>query len=363
MKSLDITHVRLHKQLISQRLFDKPVDVVQWMGAVQAQDFAAAKWAVGLRMSDATDNDIEQAFTDGTILRTHVMRPTWHFVSPTDIRWLLTLTAPRVYPAIAYYDRQLELDDATFQKSNTALIKALQGGKQLTRTELASTLQQIGIAAENGQRMTQLMMHAELDGIVCSGARRSKQFTYALLDERVPQTKALDHDEALAELVKRYFTSHGPATMQDFMWWSGLTGVETKMGLEMNASQLFHESVNGQIYWFTESTPFAQDTSPTAYLLPNYDEYTVSYKDRSAVLDMSHANKFAARDSILFNHVIVLNGQVVGTWKRTLTKNAVFIILSPFTALNEAETHAVAIAAEQYGAFLGLSVNVTYQVE
>ncbi len=361
MTSLDIAHQRLHNQLITQRTFDKPADVVQWMGAVQAQDFAAAKWAIGLRMNNATDNDIEQAFTNGAILRTHVMRPTWHFVSPSDIRWLLALTAPRVSALLAYYDRQLELDDATFQQSNTALTKALQGGKQLTRTELASTLQQVGIVTENGQRMTQLMMHAELDGIVCSGARRGKQFTYALLDERVPQTRKLDHDEALAELVKRYITSHGPATMQDFSWWSGLTSAEAKAGLEMNASQVFSESVNGQTYWFTESTPLAQDTSPTAYLLPNYDEYTVSYKNRSAVLNIAHTNKLAVRDNVLFNHVIVLDGQVIGTWKRTLTKDTVFIVLSPFTPLNTDEMQVIAAAAEQYSAFLGLSVNVTYQ--
>lgn len=361
MTSLDIAHQRLHNQLITQRTFDKPADVVQWMGAVQAQDFAAAKWAIGLRMNNATDNDIEQAFTNGAILRTHVMRPTWHFVSPSDIRWLLALTAPRVSALLGYYDRQLELDDATFQQSNTALTKALQGGKQLTRTELASTLQQVGIVTENGQRMTQLMMHAELDGIVCSGARRGKQFTYALLDERVPQTRKLDHDEALAELVKRYITSHGPATMQDFSWWSGLTSAEAKAGLEMNASQVFSESVNGQTYWFTESTPLAQDTSPTAYLLPNYDEYTVSYKNRSAVLNIAHTNKLAVRDNVLFNHVIVLDGQVIGTWKRTLTKDTVFIVLSPFTPLNTDEMQVIAAAAEQYSAFLGLSVNVTYQ--
>ena len=363
MTGLDIAHQRLHNQHITRHTFDKPIDVVQWMGAVQAQDFAAAKWAIGQRMSDTTDNDIEQAFTNGAILRTHVMRPTWHFVSPTDIRWLLALTAPRVYAAIAYYDRQLELDDATFLRSRSAIIKALQGGKELTRTELASTLQQIGIATENGQRMTQLMMHAELDGIVCSGARRGKQFSYALLDERVPRTKALDHDEALAELVRRYFTSHGPATVQDFIWWSGLTSAEAKEGLEMNASQLLHESINSRTYWFSESTPIAQDIAPTAYLLPNYDEYTVSYKDRSAVLDLTHTNKSSIRDNILFNYVIVLNGQVVGTWKRTLTKDTVFVILSPFTASNEAETRAIAAAAERYAIFLGLSVNVTFHAE
>ncbi len=361
--SLDIAHQRLHNQLISHSTFDKAVDVVQWLGAVQAQDFAAAKWAIGLRMSDATDNDIEQAFTNGAILRTHVMRPTWHFVSPADIRWLLALTAPRVCAALAYYDRQFELDGTTFLQSHKTLAKALQGGRQLTRTELASVLHQVGIATENGQRMTQLMMHAELDGIICSGARRGKQFTYALLDERVPQTNVLDHDDALAELVRRYFTSHGPATMQDFMWWSGLPGDETKVGLEMNASQLFHERINGQTYWFSELTPLVQGISQIAYLLPNYDEYTVGYKDRSAVLDTSPPNKLATRNSDLLGHVVVLDGRVVGTWKRTLTKDTVLVALYPSTPLNDAETHAIVEATNRYGTVLGLPVNTTFHLE
>ena len=360
MTSLNIAHQRLHSQHLAQPTFDTPVDVVQWMGAVQAQDFAAAKWAIGLRMSAATDDAVEEAFTDGAILRTHVMRPTWHFVSPSDIRWLLALTAPRVYALMVYYDRQLELNTATYLQSHNALTKALQGGKQLTRTELASALQQIGIATDNGQRMTHLMMRAELDGIVCSGARRGKQFTYALLDERVPQTPMLAHDEALAELVKSYFTSHGPATLQDFMWWSGLAGVDAKMGLETNASQLLHESIDGQTYWFSELTPLVQNITPTAYLLPNFDEYTVSYKDRSAMLERAHAYKRFVSASELLNHVIVLNGQIIGNWKRTLTKDTVFVVLSPFTPLNSVEMHVIAQEAERYGAFLGLSANVSF---
>jgi len=363
MTSMDIARQRLHNQLITQRTFEEPVDVVQWLGAVQAQDYAAAKWAVGLRMQNAVDDDIERAFADGAILRTHVMRPTWHFVSPTDIRWLLALTAPRVKAVMAYYDRQLELDDAVFLRSNAALTKALQGGRQLTRTELASVLQQVGIAAKNGQRLPHLMMRAELDGIICSGARRGKQFTYALLDERVPQSRTLEQDEALVEFVRRYFTSHGPATLQDFVWWSGLTVAEARAGLDMNASQLLHEAIEGQIYWFSESKPLRKDISQMAHLLPNFDEYTVGYKNRSVLLDASHTNKLDAKDSVLLNNVIVLNGRVVGTWKRTLKKDEVLVVLSPFTPLNKDETCAIAASADCYGAFLGLPVHVTFQME
>jgi hypothetical protein len=217
MTHLEIAHQRLHNQLISRQTFEKAGDVVGWLGAVQAQDYAAAKWAVGQRVQEATDVAIDRAFADGAILRTHVMRPTWHFVTPADIRWMLQLTAPRVNALNASYYRQRALDDDIFKRSNAILAKALQGGKQLTRTELASVLQQAGIATGDLLRLTYLMIRAELDGVLCSGARRGKQFTYALLDEQAPQAKSLERDEALAELTRRYFTSHGPATLQDFV--------------------------------------------------------------------------------------------------------------------------------------------------
>jgi hypothetical protein len=360
MTNLDIAHQRLHNQLITRRTFEKPGDVVEWLGAVQAQDYAAAKWAVGLRLQGTTDDDIEQAFTGGAILRTHLMRPTWHFVSPADIRWILALTAPRVNAVNAYYYRKLALDDAVFMHSNAVLAKALQGGKQLTRPELASVLQQAGIATDDLQRFTHIMMRAELDGIVCSGARRGKQFTYALLDERAPQARTLDRDEALAEFARRYFTSHGPATLQDFVWWSGLMVADARAGLEMGTSQLIHEVVDGQTYWFSMSTPPAKDLSQAAYLLPNYDEYIVGYTDRSAVFDASHTNKLDPRGNILFSHTIVMDGRVVGTWKRTIKKDAVIITPSLLTPLNDAETRAFAASANRYGAFLDMSVNLTF---
>jgi len=358
MTNLDIAHQRLHNQLISQRMFEKPNDVVRWLGAVQSQDFAGAKWALGLRMQDATDESIEQAFADGTILRTHVMRPTWHFVAPADIRWMLTLTAPRINALNAYYYRKLELDDALFRHSNTVLANALQGGKQLTRSELASVLQQAGIAADNLLRSTYIIMRAELDGIICSGARRGKQFTYALLDERVPPTRTLDRDEALAEFARRYFTGHGPATLQDFVWWSGLAAADAKAGLEMVTSQLMSEAIEGQTYWFSASMPPVKELSQRVHLLPNFDEYTVGYTDRSAVIDVSDSTKFDARGNVL-NHVIVLDGRVVGTWKRTIKKDTVIITPNLFNSLNEAETRALVAAANRFGVFLGMHVNVT----
>jgi len=363
MTNLDIAQQRLHNQLITRQTLRKPEDVVRWLGAVQAQDYGAAKWALGLRMQNSTDDIIEQAFADGTILRTHVMRPTWHFVAPADIRWMLALTAPRVQAAIAYYDRTLGLDDAALTKSNVVLAKALQGGKQLTRAELVPLLQQAGIATGNLQRIGHIIMHAELDGIICSGARRGKQFTYALLDERAPQARTLDHDEALAEFARRYFTSHGPATLQDFVWWSGLSTADARTGLEMVKPQLMQEAVDGQAYWFSMSTYPTKDISQSAFLLPNFDEYIVGYTDRSAIFDASHIQKLDARGNVLFNHTIVLDGRVVGTWKRTLKKDAVILTPTLFTPLNKAESRAFAASAHRYGEFLGLSVNLDHQID
>src|ERR1700692_570887 len=207
MINLDIAHRRLHSQHITWRTLETPQALVEWLGAVQAQDFAAAKWALGLRLQGMTDEAIEQAFTDGAILRTHVMRPTWHFVSPANIRWLLTLTAPRVHAGNTYWYRKLEMNEAIVKQSSDVLINALQDGKQLTRDELATALQQAGIVTAGEQRVTYIVMRAELDGIICSGARRGKQFTYALLEERVARPTALERDAALFELARRYFTT------------------------------------------------------------------------------------------------------------------------------------------------------------
>jgi hypothetical protein len=360
MTSLDIVQQRLHNQMITRQIFKKPGDVVQWMGVVQAQDYGAAKWALGLRLQNVTDEDIELAFSEGTILRTHVMRPTWHFVSPADIRWLLALTAPRVLAASGYWYRKLELDDEFFRHSNEILVKALQGGKQLMRTELAVSLQEAGIETEDMQRLVYILMRAELDGVICSGARRGQQFTYALLDERVPPFRVLDREEALAELAKRYFISHGPATLQDFAWWSGLTIMDARAGLEMVKPQLVQERVNEMVYWFAASS--LQDVSQETYLLPNYDEYIVGYTDRSAVFDGElHREKLDARGNILFNHTIVMDGRVVGTWKRTLKKAEVLLDATIFAAMGMVEKNKLEGAVKRYGEFVGRGASVGYE--
>lgn len=268
---------------------------------------------------------------------------------------MLELTAPRVQAALAFMDRQLELDKATFKRSHTALTKALQDGVQLTREELKPVFTRTGINTID-LRMGHLLIHAELEGIICSGARRGKQFTYALLDERAPATKTLSREEALAELTRRYFTSHGPATEADFMWWSGLTRADVKSGIEMVKRGLEQEIMDDKTYWFSASMQRAKNDSKAAYLLPNYDEYVVGYTDRSAIFDPIHAEKLDDRHNPLFQHTIVINGHIAGTWKRTLKKDAVEVELNPFVPLTKEERKAVAAAAEKYGKSLEMKV-------
>ncbi len=351
MTNLDILHQRLHNQHIVGTPFEKPGDVVQWLGAVQAQDYLGAKWALGLRMQNATDNVIEQAFTEGSILRTHVMRPTWHFVTRADIRWMLALTSPRVKALLAYMDRRLELDDSLISRSNAVIAKALQGGKQLTREALGSALAEAGIVAE-GQRLLHLVMYAELDAVVCSGPRLGKQFTYMLLDERAPQARILDRDEALAKLIRRYYMGHGPATVQDFAWWSGLTMADTKAGLEMVGSHLSHEVIEDQTYWFSELIRPAAEQSQAAFLLPTFDEFLVGFTG----FDKSRRGEREATKNGIFDPPIVIGGRVTGQWRRTLKKGTAIIELASFAPWTTAESEAISAAAQRYGEFVGMAV-------
>jgi hypothetical protein len=354
----DITRHRLHNQLLSQTKLTEPSQVVEWLGAVQAQDYGGAKWALGQRLKGVNDSAVEQAFTEGQILRTHVMRPTWHFVVPEDIRWLLALTRPRVHAVNAFMYRQLELDRPIIKKSYAVLEKVLQGGKQLTRSELGSAFEKAGIPNAEGQRLGYFMMSAELDGIICSGGRRGKQFTYALLEERAPKVKALNRDEALAELTRRYFVTRGPATLNDFTWWSGLTTSDAKEGIEAVKPQFARETIDGKTYWFDSSVSPVMIKSPIAHLLPNYDEYFIGFKDRSAIGKMVSPLHPQENSVALNAHIVIVDGQIVGGWRRTLKKDEVLVEFMLIAKLTQAQERAVAKAVSQYGEFLQLKVEM-----
>jgi hypothetical protein len=350
----DIARLRLHNQRIACATIERPGDVVSWLGAVQAQDYLGALWAVGLRMRNAVESDVERAIADRTIIRTWPMRGTLHFVATADIRWMLELLTPRVSASIRQYLlREFDLDEGAFARSKDLFARALQGGKQLTRNAMYDVLEAGGVSAS--QRGRHILTLLAQDGFICFGAREGKQQTFALLDEWAPKTMRMARDESLAEIAKRYFTGHGPATLQDFAWWSGLTTADATAGIEMAKRFLSQETINGQIYWLASSTPATKVSSPTAYLLPAYDEYTVAYKDRSAVLDPAYTKQANSGNGILYP-TIVVDGQVIGTWKRTIKKDSLAISLSPFAKLKRAETRAIAEAANLYGKFLGASV-------
>ena len=355
MTDAEIAHRRLRNQRLTRPMRGGAGDAVGWLGGVQAQDYAGAKWALGSRLRGVTDDGVERAFDEGAILRTHVLRPTWHFVTPADIRWMLALTASRVHAVNGHRYRQLELDDATFRRSHEELSKALQGGQHLTRDELREVLRRAGIATDREQRMAYLMMRAELDGIVCSGPRRGKKFTYALLEERAPHARSLARDEALAELARRYFRSRGPATVHDFAKWSGLTLADARRGLEAARTGLRHVVADRRTFWHPPTRGPKTGRPHTAHLLSIYDEYVSGYKDRSAMVDRRHAARLSGMGNAL-TYIVVVDGRIVGTWRRRLEKTDVVIQADVFTRLTRPQKEGVAAAAERYGAFLGRSV-------
>ena len=354
--TLDIPGYRLHNQFLSQTNFTEPGAVVAALGAVQSQDYAGGKWGLGLRMTGATDAALDEAFNEGKILRTHILRPTWHFVAPEDIRWMLALSAPRVHTVNGFIYRQQGVDETSIRKSYAVLEKVLQGGKYLTRPELGSAFEKSGIKKPEGIRLGYFIMSAELDGIICSGPRRGRQFTYALLEERAPKVKVWNRDEALAELTRRYFATRGPATLHDFTWWSGLTMADTRKGIESVKSQFVSEEIDGKIYWLDSSISPVKEKSPTAHLLPNYDEYFIGFKDRSAIGKVAEQAGVKGDDPSFFAHIIILDGQIVGGWKRVIRKDQALVESTLVVALTKAQTNAVEQAASRYGEFLQLPV-------
>jgi hypothetical protein len=349
---------RATQRLVNQHLVaperTEPSEIVALLGAVQAQDYAGAKWALGQRLRGASDALIEAACNAGAILRTHVLRPTWHFVAPADIRWLLALTGPRVHAGNRGRHRQLELDDAVFRRSHAALTRALRDGRFLTRTEIARALAAAGISTALPQRLAYILMHAELHALICSGPRRGKQFTYALLDERVPPTPAIDRDEALVELVRRYFTTRGPATPHDCAWWSGLTLADVRRALHEARADLEHETLDGRTFWFSPSPRAVDVPRHTAHLLPNYDEYFIGLRDRSAMLEPATLAAVSARPDVLIANIVLVQGRAAGGWKRTLMKNAVSVELKLLRDLTAGEKRAVDRAIRVYAAFVEL---------
>ena len=283
---------------------------------MQAQEFAPAKWSIAQRMMNGTHADIERTFSEGRLLRTHVLRPTWHFILRDDIRWVLRATAPGVQAFNAPYYRQTDLSAAALSRANRLIVRWLEGGAQLTRAEVSARLAKERIAAE-GLRLACIMMNAELEGIVCSGARRGKQHTYALLDDRAPGgATAATRETALARLAVRFFEGHGPATVRDFRWWATLKAREAAAAIEAAGSKLREVRAGARTYWMSASEEVpSRRASNWVRLLQGYDEYVVAFSETKDVFGGARLAGPRRTDGAQFLHAIVAGTEVIGHWR------------------------------------------------
>lgn len=357
---VDIAASRLRTQRLTGEPLASAVEVVRLFGAVQAQDYTGAKWALGQRAVGAADASIDRLFDEGRIVRTHVLRPTWHFALPEDIRWLLELTGPRIRRSLAGRFRRLGLDESDVAHATEIFQEELAGGRFLTRPELGEALGAAGIAPD-GQRLPHLLMAAELDGVIVSGRRRGKQLTYALLAERAPGARTLERPEALAEIARRYFQGHGPAQLQDFIWWSGLTASDARSGLALAAGDLQRCDIEGKEYWLAADAGLDGPVTAAAHLLPNWDEYTVGYRDREAALPPNQPfdPTLFSFGSILSN-VATIAGRVRGAWRRVSTSGSIRVELRMLDRLEAAEGEAIEESGQRLSRFLEQPVELAW---
>lgn len=348
----DIAQHRLINQQLTGTAFKYVNEMVAWFGAMQAQEYAQAKWGMGLRLPHLKEKDIEDAFTKGSLVRTHILRPTWHAVAAEDLRWMLKLSAPRVEAFNAYIYRQTELDRKVFNRCNKLIEKTLEGGKHVTRNDINEVFKRNKIEA-SGPRLSGIMMQAELDGLICSGARSGNQFTYALLEERIPPAPDKHEEEALTELTKKYFTSRGPATIKDFATWSGLTLTACKKGVAEIKELLNEVKIGDEVFYFVGALPSKSLSAGHLRLLPIYDELIMGYKDRSAFIpDKIHA----ISSSFVFDNTIIFNSRIVGTWRRTIGKKNIELEYDFLAASGATLLKAFRQQIQQLEAFSGLKV-------
>jgi len=353
---MDIPCQRLLSQRLTGARLAHPAEVVRWMGAMQAQDYAQALWAVGLRTNGASLADVERAIDERKIVWTWPLRGTLHFAPAEDVRWMRRLSAPRTLAAGNRRLVQLGLDDGTIEECGRLFQQALAGGKRLTRQAMMALLTDAGINPQ-GQRGYHILWHLSQTGLICLGPLAGKQQTFVLLDEWVPAAHEIAREEALAELAGRYFASHGPATLPDLARWAGLTLTDARAGLDATRSRLTSATVGGNEYWMSaELAVGVACEAPSVLLLPGFDEYLLGYKDRDAVLAAEHAEKVVPGKNGIFLPTVVVAGQVVGTWKRTVKRNAVEIAVTPFSRIELARERIIE-AAERYAAFTGLSLS------
>lgn len=357
MRPESISAFRSLNQQISTQKFKTGKDIACWMGAIQAQDYNMVKWAFGIRLPDSTEKSINEEIDSGRIIRTHLLRPTWHFVSSDDIFWIQKLSADHIRSALSYRDNQLGLTSRIFSKTNSAIENILKNNNHLTREELFSELVRSGQKLKREQA-SHIFVRAEIEGIICSGKQKKGKPTFTLLHEWVPENKKrYTRDESLKELGYIYFMSRGPATVQDFSWWSGLSIREARLGLEYNKSVLFSEVFDDQTFWFSNPQVNLELIKEKVFLLPSYDESLLSYRDRSASISDNNHKKAVSNNGI-FYPVILSDNQIAGTWKRKSKRDNVIISTNLFKTKLPPESMENAI--NRYSMFLGKKAELVF---
>ena len=358
MKALDIPRRRARNSGLTDRPFGAPDEVVRHHLAMQAQDYGPAKWSIGQRSRGLVDEDVDRALAEGSIIRTHVLRPTWHFVARDDARWLLELTGPRVLKLLGPRHRELGLDVRTLSRCERVLGAALEGGNQLTRKEAGDVLARARINIE-GQRLPHILSHCELDTVICSGALAGKQHTYALFDERVGKSLSLDRDEARAELVRRYLAAHGPATVTDLRWWSGLTATDIRSGIHALGDGVESATLDGVTLWFREDASDRSSGGRGAHLLQTYDELVVGYTESRFFGDpQADAARAAWKQRDVPGGTVLVNDRAAGHWKRTLARTGMTVEVMTYEPPSESRLRTIHASARDLGSFLGLPATV-----
>jgi hypothetical protein len=358
MNASEMLQLRLNSQMLLPESAWSVQEVVSRMGAMQAQDYTSMKWAIGCRAQGSTENEVEAALDNGNLLRTHVLRPTWHVVAANDIRWMVELTAPRIRNRMKPRDRQLGLTPEIIKKSKSILVKAMEFGNHKTKEELDLLWKEASIPTTE-YRDAHLLMHAELDGLICSGKSIGKNRTYALMDERVPERQQVSRDEALARLATSYFNGHGPATMQDFIWWSGLTVGEAKQALESVKFEFQSETVGSQTFLFPNNVFVPAPQKDLVHPLPAFDEFIIAYQDRTATLIPEQFQKIVSNNGV-FRPALLLDGKVVGVWSRAAKKDRIDVEITLFMVLRPQILENIKDAFVRYGHFHGLKTDVRF---
>jgi hypothetical protein len=332
--------------------------VVEWFGAMQAQDMASALWSLGVRLSGATLADVNAALERREVLRTWPMRGTVHLVPPADAHWMLELMGVRALAGVAARRATLGLDEATVDRGVEILRAALTGGKRLTRAQCLAALTEGGVSP-SGQAGYHLLWYASQRGVTCIAPNVGTEQTFVLLDDWVPKPNRPGRDEALGLITTRYFRSHGPTTRKDFAGWTGLTMTDVKTGLAAAGADLTTVTVDG-VEMITDPALLDTPAVPTAdwQVLPGFDEYLLGYSDRRAPLSGADTEVIVPGGNGMFLSTIVVNGEVVGSWRRTAKAKKVELTTVPFDELTPSTRAAVGRTAARYGRYLGLPVEV-----